>query len=115
MEILNFNFIVGRLMKYYRQERNIAQGDICKVMEIKQPSLSKIESGYQPLTIERLNKFCKAVHASQYQFSKALEIILRQAGQRGIKIVYGKFEYTEPLFRSNNIINILIYDSMLTI
>ena len=68
------NYIqVGKLIKKLRQEKRLTMVDFAKRIDISQPSLSRIESGTQEVSLTLLEKICHEFNISVSEFFLKLE------------------------------------------
>lgn len=67
------DFMVGRLIKEMRKERDITMVDFAKRIKTSQPSLSRVENGTQELSFTLLTKICEEFGISMSEFFLRLE------------------------------------------
>ncbi|WP_153125974.1 helix-turn-helix domain-containing protein [Peribacillus tepidiphilus] len=60
--------VIGRLIKELRREKGITMIDFAKKINISQPSLSRIESGNQEVSLALLSKICEEFGISLSEF-----------------------------------------------
>ncbi len=60
----------GENMKKIRLEKDMSQGDICRVLGLDRAYISNVENGKQNLTISTMEKIAKALSVSVDQLLK---------------------------------------------
>jgi HTH-type transcriptional regulator / antitoxin PezA len=67
------NKVVGQLIRNLRQEKNLKMESFCEIIGISQPTLSRIETGKQDITIETLTKILSYFDVSFSEFFMKVE------------------------------------------
>lgn len=64
---------IGKLIRRLRREKKLTMVNFAKKIDLSQPSLSRIESGNQEISLSLLKKICNAVGISIVDFFYELE------------------------------------------
>lgn len=82
---------VGRLIRTFRKEHSYTMVDFAKIVNISQPSLSRIESGNQEVTFTQLERICDEFGISMSEFFQRVEeksalLAIEEDEKKGIDI-----------------------------
>lgn len=82
---------VGRLIRTLRKDHSYTMVDFAKIINISQPSLSRIESGNQEVTFTQLERICDECGLSMSEFFQRVEeknalLAIEEDEQKGIDI-----------------------------
>lgn len=82
---------VGRLIKTLRKKHSYTMVDFAKMINISQPSLSRIESGNQEVTFTQLERICDEFGLSMSEFFQRVEgknalLVIEEEEAKGIDI-----------------------------
>lgn len=65
---LNYYRKLGRKIAFYRSEQNFTQEQLCELVHIEPPTLSKIENGSVGISLDVLFSIAKVLHVPPYKF-----------------------------------------------
>lgn len=72
-KLLMNNFQAGKMIRRLRRQNNLTMVDFAKELGLSQPSLSRIESGNQEITLSLLEDMCYVFGISMSEFISILE------------------------------------------
>lgn len=78
-EILEYEeilFEISKSLKKYRQENNLTQKQLAKILDFDQPMIAKLESGNYNPTFKQMHKISRKLTNSASLFIKVLENIV---------------------------------------
>lgn len=71
---------LGGVLRSFREEAGLQQGDLASRLDVPQSVLSKIESGHREVTMLEVRVICGALNVSVAKFVVQLDERLRQEG-----------------------------------
>lgn len=72
-KLLMNNFQTGKMIRRLRRQNNLTMVDFAKKLGLSQPSLSRIESGNQEITLSLLEEMCYVFGISMSEFIYLLD------------------------------------------
>lgn len=72
MEKVDFNKLIGKIIREVREQKGLTQSEVALMMDIDAQNLSKYERGLISPTVYWVHKYCKAVKCDFSTFMKLL-------------------------------------------
>ena len=70
---MNYSELVGKVVQIIREKKDISQAEACQILEMSQPSYSKIETGKKLITIDLLKGISEMFEMSLVDLIKIVE------------------------------------------
>lgn len=70
---MNYSELVGKIVQLIREKKEISQTEACQILEMSQPSYSKIETGKKLITIDLLKSISEMFGMTLVELVKIVE------------------------------------------